>query len=138
MAAARFRFHASLPGLPSGSERPIIAQFRALQTNVDEAQGVERNTPPVFEGASVQARVGQLLRVAPPAGGTLIMIPPGSPTNITQSIWIAVVGGILSPGATVSIVGRKGTINGQQTLPLNTYRLVELKSCGEPGWFYCT
>lgn len=138
MAGARFRFKASLPGLPGGAERPIIEQFRSLQANVDNAQGVERNTPPVFEGSNIQARVGQLIRLSPPAGGTLVMIPPGDATNITQSIWIAVVAGILSPGATVSIVGRKGTINGQQTLPLNTYRLVELKSCGELGWFYST
>jgi hypothetical protein len=138
MAAPRFRYRPALTGLPKGAERDIVAQFKAVQNDLDQIRGVQANTPPLYTGRIVFAHAGELVRVSPPAEGQLIAIPAGSPENITQRIQIAVVAGVLSPGATVSIVGGKGTINGAATLALNSYRLVELISCGEPGWFFST
>jgi hypothetical protein len=131
-----FRHKPALAKPPEGAGRDIIEQFRSVEQNLDELRGSSLSVSPVLTQSSVAARTGQLLLIAPPSGGTLITIPQGSPQNITQRILIAVVGGVLSPGVTVAIVGRKGTINGQRTLNLNSHRLVELVSCGPPGWFY--
>lgn len=138
MPAPPFRYRPALADLPKGSERGLIAQFKSIENDLNSVRGVQRNATPVLTVATYTAKPGELVLLTPPAGGTLVMIPPGSPDNITQSIRIAVVGGTLSPGVSVSIVGRKGTINGQQTLNLNAPRLVELISCGVPGWFFST
>ena len=138
MTAQRFRHAPALSDLPKGAERAIIAQFRSVQNDLDQIRGVQPNALGVMTVPSYQAHVGELVLLSPPAGGTLITIPPSSSDNIGQTIRIAVVRGFLSPGATVSIIGRQGTINGQQTLPLASFRLVELVSCGEAGWFFST
>lgn len=138
MVAQAFRYKPSLAELPKGAERDIIAQFRAVQNDLDNLRGVARNSVPVFGQPSYSAKVGDFVLLEPPAGGTLVMIPQGNADNTTARIVLVVVGGILSPGVTVAIVGRKGTINGQQTLNLNSPRLVELVCAGERGWFYST
>ncbi len=137
MSSQRFRHAPALPDLPKGSERAIIAQFKAIQNDLDEIRGFERATTEVV-ATDCLVRVGQLLLIAPPAAGMRVGIPPATAQNLSQSLRIAVVGGILSPGATVSIVGGRGTVNGAATLALNSFRLVELVSCGEAGWFYST
>lgn len=137
--ARGFRHRPALEGLPKGAERQIIDQFKAIQNDLDALRGSGDPADPVYDGAGpITAVVGKLLLLSPPASGVLVMVPAGTPENITRRVFIAVIGGILSPGATVSIVGRKGTINGQQVLNLNSYRLVELVSCGPPGWFHST
>jgi hypothetical protein len=84
--------------------------------------------------------VGELVLLAPQSATVkqFVTIPAGSAQNITQRLSLAVVGGLLSPGVAVSIVGSKGTINGAVTLNLNSFRLVELVSCGPLGWFFST
>lgn len=138
MPVQRFKHHPALADLPKGAERAIIAQFRSIENDLNSVRGVQTNVTPVLTVATYAAKPGELVLLTPPDGGTLVTIPEGSPENITQSIRIAVIGGTLSPGATVSIIGRKGTINGQETLALNSPRLVELVSCGRPGWFFST
>lgn len=135
--AQAFRYAPSLPDLPKGAERSIIAQFKAVQNDLDEIRGAAATTTEIVSRDCL-VRVGQLLLIAPPAAGMLVGIPPATAQNISRSLRIAVVGGTLSPGATVSIVGGQGTINGLDTLPLNSFRLVELVSCGESGWFCST
>lgn len=118
-------------------QRSVIDQFRAVQNDLDQVRGsVSSSTP--FVGRQVTATIGGLLLLAPPSTGVLVGIPPATALNITKRLQIAVVGGFLSPGATVSIIGGKGTINGAATLSLASYRLVELVSCGPVGWFYST
>lgn len=136
MAGQAFRHKPALAKLPEGAERPIIEQFRSVQSDLDAVRGRRVSVTPILSVPRYAPRIGELVLLSPPTGGTLVVLPQGSPDNVTTSIRIAVVGGILSPGVTVSIVGRKGTINGQQTLNLNSHRLVELVSCGAPGWFY--
>jgi hypothetical protein len=137
-AAQRFRYRPALSDLPKGAERSLVAQFKAIENDLNGIRGVDANSPPVLSGPAYACHVGELVRISPPASGMLLTIPPGRPENISQTIRIAVIGGILSPGATVSIVGGQGTINGAATLALNSFRLVELISCGEPGWFFST
>lgn len=132
-----FRYKPALPDLPKGAERAIIEQFRAVQTDLDAIRGAASSTTEIVSKDTI-VRVGQLLLIAPPAAGMRVGVPPATAQNISQSVRIALVGGTLSPGATVSIIGGKGTINGQQTLNLNSHRLVELVSVGESGWFYST
>jgi hypothetical protein len=136
MAAQRFKHHPALADLPKGAERALVAQFRSIENDFATVRGTQKNVTPVLTQRAYAAKAGELVLLTPPVGGTLVTIPAASPENITQSIRIAVVGGTLSPGATVSIVGAQGTINGQQTLTLASHRLVELVSCGAPGWFY--
>lgn len=140
MAAKPFKHRPALSGLPKDAERDLIDQFKAIENDLAELRArdasVSAAATPVLAVASVAAKVGELLLLAPPAGGTLVTLPQGSPENITKRITLAVVGGHLSPGAVVSIVGRKGTINGQQTLTLNSIRLVELVSIGDGGWVF--
>lgn len=131
-----FRFKSSLVGLKEEQQRPFLEQFKAIQNDLDANRPRPSSVP--FTGRSTTAQVGGLLLLSPPESGVLVGIPPGTPENITKTLRIAVVGGVLSPGATVSIVGGKGTINGQQTLILASFRLVELVSCGPLGWFYST
>lgn len=136
--ARAFRHRPALAALPEGAGRDLIDQFKAVEHDLDElrARTGRASATPVLTVASVAAKIGELMLLAPPATGTLVTLPQGSPENLTKRITIAVVGGILSPGVSVSIVGRRGTINGQQTLNLNSHRLVELVSVGAPGWFY--
>lgn len=136
MSAQAFRYKPSLADLPKGAERDIIAQFKSVQLDLDSLRGTPRNSVPVFGQPSYSAKVGDFVLLEPPAGGTLVMIPQGNSDNTTARLVLVVVGGFLSPGVTVSIVGRRGTINGQQTLNLNSHRLVELVCVGERGWFY--
>lgn len=136
MPAQRFRHKVSLPELPKGAERGIIEQFRRLENDLDEVRGAGKNAVFVLGKESYQAKLEDFAVIEAPAGGTLVTIPQGNADNITKVIRIALVGGILSPGVTVSIVGRKGTINGQDFLTLASPRLVELFSVGERGWFY--
>lgn len=132
---AEFRFKANLADLPKGAERALIEQFRAIQTSLEDIRGPRSSSTEVKTRDCI-AQVGQLLLVAPPVTtGMKIGLPPGTAQNIDQRLRIAVVAGTLSPGATVSIIGGQGTINGQAFLYLNTYRLVELVSCGPIGWF---
>lgn len=138
MAAQSFRHAPYLPELPKGAERAIVAQFKSIQSDLDNIRGVAKNSVPVLTQRSYNAKIGDFVMLEPPADGTLVMIPAGNADNITQRIVLVVVGGALSPGVTVSIVGRKGTINGQQTVSLNSHRLVELVSCGDRGWFFST
>lgn len=136
MTAQAFRYAPSLPELPKGAERSIIAQFRSIQNDLDSLRGTPKNAAPVFGGRSYSAKIGDFVMLEPPAEGTLVMIPQGNADNQTARIVLVLVGGSLSPGVTVSIVGRRGTINGQQTLNMNSPRLVELVSVGERGWFF--
>jgi hypothetical protein len=136
MAGQAFRFKPALAKLPEGAERPIVEQFRSIQNDLDAVRGRQVSVTPILSVAQYAPRIGELVLLSPPTAGTLIALPQGSPQNVAATIRIAVVGGVLSPGVTVAIVGRKGTINGQQTLNLNSHRLVELVSCGAPGWFY--
>jgi hypothetical protein len=128
-----FRFKASLPDLPRGAERALIEQFRAIQSDLDDVRGPLASATPVVS-ADCTVKVGQFLMIAPPAAGMLVGIPAGNAQNISRSLRIAVVGGTLSPGAAVTIIGGQGTINGQAVLYLNSFRLVELVSCGALGW----
>jgi hypothetical protein len=137
MAARAFRHRPALSDLPKGAERELIEQFRDIETNLDDLRGPGVSATPVLRVRSYAPKLGELVLLEPPPEGTLVMIPQGAPENITKSIRIAVVGGTLSPGVTVSIVGRKGTINGQQTLNLTSLCLAELVSVGARGWFSC-
>lgn len=134
MTATRFRHQTALPELPKGAERAIIEQFRAVEQALDKVQGVERNATAVLNVASYMAKPGELVLLEGRAGGTLITIPPGSTQNIEQSIRVALVGGVLSPGVTIAIIGRKGTIDGAATFVMTERMLVELTSVGERGW----
>lgn len=134
--ATPFRHAPALAELPKGAERSIIAQFKAVENDLNGIRGVAKNAVPVLTAPSYAAKIGDFVMLEPPSTGTLVMIPQGNADNITSRIVLVVVGGNLSPGVTVSIVGRKGTINGQQTVSINSYRLVELVSCGDRGWFY--
>lgn len=134
MSGTRFRHQPALPELPKGAERAIIEQFRAVEQALDVAQGVQRNATPVMNTASYFAKPGELVLLEGRAGGTLITIPPGSSQNIEQSIRVALVGGVLSPGVTIAIIGRKGTINGSATLVMTTRGIAELTSVGDRGW----
>jgi microcystin-dependent protein len=140
MAAKPFKHRPALSGLPKDAERDLIDQFKAIENDLAELRALNASVSgaatPILAVPSVAAKVGELLLLAPPADGTLVTIPQGSPENITKRITLAVVGGHLSPGVAVSIVGRKGTINGQQTLTLNSIRLVELVSIGAGGWVF--
>lgn len=127
-----------LEGLPKGTGRDIIEQFRSIQENLNDIRGVSDSFPPISNARTIAARVGELVRLNPGPDGQLVTIPQGTSENTGKSLRIAVVGGLLTPGVAVSIVGKKGTINGQDVLNLNSYRLVELVSCGEVGWFYST
>jgi hypothetical protein len=138
VTAQAFRYAPSLPDLPKGAERSIIAQFKSVQLDLDSLRGTPKNSVPAFGGHSYNAKVGDFVMLEPPADGTLVMIPQGNADNVTARIVLVLVGGFLSPGVSVSIVGRKGTINGQDTLFMNSPRLVELVSVGDRGWFYST
>lgn len=130
-----FRFKASLSDLPKGAERALIEQFRSIQSDLDDIRGPLSSSTEVKTKDCV-AQIGQLLLVAPAVGKLMkIGLPPGTAQNIDRRLRIAVVAGTLSPGAAVSIIGGQGTINGQEILYLNSYRLVELVSCGPIGWF---
>ncbi len=130
----RFKFRKNLPELPKGAERAIVEQFQAIEAAINEVQGVQRNATPVLNVPTYMAKPGELVLLEGNAGGTLLTIPPGSPFNIEQTIRVALVRGVLSPGVTISIVGRKGTINGAATLVMTTRGIVELTSVGENGW----
>jgi hypothetical protein len=133
--ATRFKFRKSLPELPKGAERAIVEQFQAVEAAINEVQGPQqRNATPVLNVAQYAAHAGELVLLEGNAGGTLVTIPAGSPQNIEQSIRIALVGGVLSPGVSVGIIGRKGTINGANTLVLAARGIVTLTSVGERGW----
>ncbi len=136
--AQSFRHAPALADLPKGAERSIIAQFRSVENDLDAIRGTAKNSVPVLTQPTYAAKIGDFVLLEPPATGTLVMLPQGNADNITQRIVLVVVGGALSPGVTVSIVGRKGTINGQQTVSLNSHRLVELVSAGDRGWFFST
>lgn len=133
MTQQRFRAKQSLPELPKGSERALVEQFRSIQADLDDIRGPQRSTSAVI-AADCLARVGELLLAAPPASGMNIGIPPSTQQNISRTLRIAVVGGSLSPGATVSIIGGKGTINGAATLTLASRGMTELTSVGDSGW----
>jgi len=134
MTDTRFRAPASLPNLPEGSERVIIEAFRGIQQTLDTLQVVQRNSRPVVQAAAYQARAGELVLIEGRTGGTLVTIPQGSSANVEQKIRIALIGGVLSPGVTIAIVQRMGTINGNATLTLTTRGIVELTSVGDRGW----
>ncbi len=134
MSGTRFRSRPALPDLPKGAERAIIEQFRAVEAALDEVQGIERSSRPVIQAPSYQARAGELVLIEGRTGGTLVTIPAGSSANVEQKIRVALVGGVLSPGVTIAIVGRIGTINGVATLTMTARGIVELTSVGERGW----
>ncbi len=134
MSGTPFRARPALPELPKGAERSIIEQFRQVQAVLDDLQGVQRNATPVLNAKSYLAKPGELVLVEGIADGTLITIPPGSSANIEQTIRVALVGGVTSPGVTIAIVGRKGTISGAQTVVMTSLGMVELTSVGERGW----
>lgn len=136
--ATPFRHIPTLPKLPEGADRAIVQQFRAVQNDLDSLRGRPSSASPVISAKNVTAAVGGLLLIAPPVDGMLVGLPQGRAELQNQVIKIAVVGGFLSPGATLSIIGNRGTINGQATLPLNSCRLVELTCVGELGWWYST
>jgi hypothetical protein len=138
VTAAAFRFKANLADLPDKAGRALIEQFRSLQNDLDSVRGPPKSATPVINAPTYNARVGELVLLAPQSATVkqFVTIPAGSAQNITQRLSLAVVGGILSPGVAVSIVGNKGTINGAVTLNLNSFRLVELVSCGPLGWFF--
>jgi hypothetical protein len=129
-----FRARAALSDLPKGAERAIIEQFRQVQSVLDTLQGVERNATPVLNTPGYLAKPGELVLVEGIAGGTLVTIPAGSSANIEQTIRVALVGGVLSPGVTIAIVGRQGTISGAQTVTMTSLGMVELTSVGSRGW----
>lgn len=139
MTRPRFAFKAALPNLQAGAERPLIEQFRAIQNDLDASRsaGTTLRVTPVLSGDHT-ARVGELVLCQPRAAGMRITVPAGSAQNVGRTIRLALIGGILTPGVTVSIVGNIGTLNGASTLNLNSHRLVELVSCGPPGWFFST
>jgi hypothetical protein len=133
VASQTFRHKSSLPELPKGAERALIEQFRAIEVNLTDLRGPFPATTAVL-ARDCDVRVGELLLIAPPAGGMLVGIPPGNSSNLSKSVRIAVVGGILSPGATVSVVGSQGTINGAATLSLTTLGITEITSTGDGNW----
>ncbi len=131
----RFKFRKSLPELPKGAERQIVEQFQAVEAAINELQGPQqRNATAVLNVAQYAAHAGELVLLEGNAGGTLVTIPQGSPQNIEQSIRVALVGGLLSPGISIGIIGRKGTINGVNTLTMTARGIVELTSVGDRGW----
>lgn len=138
MTAPAFRFKQALSDLPPGAQRGLLEQFKALQNDLDGVRGPPKSATPIISAPTYNARVGELVMLAPPAAGQFVTIPPGTAQNITQRLSLAVVGGLLSPGVTVSIVGGRGTINGAAALFLNSFRIVELVSCGPVGWFFST
>lgn len=133
MSATRFRARPALPELPKGAERSIIEQFRQIQAVLDQLQGPQRSASPALNAASYAAKPGELVLVEGIAGGTLVMLPQGSPANIEQKIRVVLVGGVLSPGVTIAIAG-SGTIDGSPTATMTARGLIELTSVGERGW----
>jgi len=134
--ARPFRHRPALSDLPKGAERELIEQFRDIESNLDELRSSGSATP-MLRVRTYAPKLGELVLLEPPPEGTLLMLPAGSPENISKTILVAVVGGVLSPGVTVSIVGRKGVINGAATMTLGSLCLVEFVSCGARGWFSC-
>lgn len=134
MSGTRFRARASFPELPKGAERSIIEQFRQVEHALTAVQVVQRNATQVLNVASYMAKPGELVLLEGNALGTLVTIPPGSSANVEQTIRVALVGGALSPGVTIAIIGRKGTIDGAATFVMTSRMLVELTSVGERGW----
>lgn len=134
MSGTRFRARANLPELPKGAERALIESFRQIEASLADVQVIQRNATAVLNVAGYLAKPGELLLLEGRAGGTLVTIPPGSPQNVEQRIRVGLVRGVLSPGVTIAIIGRRGTINGAQTVTMTTRGLVELTSVGEDGW----
>lgn len=134
MSGTPFKARAALGDLPKGAERAIIEQFRAIEASLNRVQVVQRNATPVLNVPAYMAKPGELVLLEGNATGTLVTLPPGSPQNIEQTIRVALVGGVLSPGVTIAIVGRKGTIDGTPTKTMTTRSIVELTSVGERGW----
>ena len=132
--ATRFKFRKALPELPKGAERALIEQFQAVEAALTEIQGVQRNATPVLNVPAYMAKAGELVLLEGRAGGTLVTIPAGSSFNVEQTIRIGLVRGVLTPGVTIAIVGRAGTINGAQTVTMTARGLVELTSVGTDGW----
>jgi hypothetical protein len=131
----RFKFRKTLPELPKGAERAIVEQFQAVEAAINAVQGPQqRNATAVLNVAQYAAHAGELVLLEGNANGTLVTIPQGSSQNIEQSIRIALVGGVLSPGVSIGILGRKGTINGADTLAMTARGIVTLTSVGERGW----
>lgn len=131
----RFKFRKNLPELPKGAERAIVEQFQAVEAAINAVQGPQqRNATAVLNVAQYAAHAGELVLLEGNANGTLVTIPQGSSQNIEQSIRIALVGGVLTPGVSIGILGRKGTINGADTLAMTARGIVTLTSVGERGW----
>lgn len=134
MSGTPFRAPAALAELPKGAERAIIDKFRQIEAALTGVQVVQRNATAVMNVPAYMAKPGELVLLEGNATGTLVTIPPGSSANVEQTIRIALVGGVLSPGVTIAIIGRKGTIDGAATFVMTQRMLVELTSVGERGW----
>jgi hypothetical protein len=118
--------------------RDICAQFKAVQNDLADLRGQAPRTTGIQSGRNVAAGIGELVLLSPPADGQLVTVPAGSAELVDKRIRLAVVGGVLSPGVSVAVLGNGGTLNGNATLAITTLRLVELVCVGAKGWFFST
>lgn len=114
------------------AERTIIAQFRDVQAILDRLD-TPADVVTELKAASYAAHVGELVRITPPAGGTLLILPPGTDANDSERVRVAIESVASGGSVTISVVGHQ-PINGADTLVLTTVGLTEIVSLGPTGW----
>lgn len=122
----------SIPGVERETERALLEQFDAFSKALEPLQRFPESTPERRRIAT-QARVGELVRVTPPAAGLPLQLPQGNEQNKGQAIRVS-VGSVASGGSvSVTVIGAQ-TIDGASSVELLTPGLTEFRSLGSEGW----
>jgi len=123
-----------IPGLKPDTSRVLLAALNAIGIDLRAALSTGF-TPTAVLTQSGQAKIGQLVLLAPPPGVALpLLIPTGSLANRGQAIQLGVLAVGTGGSVVVSVVGGEQRINDAPTLTLITPGVTQLISGGPNGW----
>jgi len=116
-----------LAGLEGEAERSLLAVLQQAQVAFEELS--KRPVVTTLQRSAYTARVGELVRCAPPANGMSVLLPAAVPENATGRISLLIeTPGIVRASAVASLV------NNARAVTFEAVGLVELVSNGAGAW----
>lgn len=124
----------SIPGLDPSADRALGKLFTQLENDLTELGAGQQAT--ILQSTDYVAKLGDFVRVNPPASGVKVLLPASTVTNQGQRVLIGIESVVSGGSVTLRVAGGLQSINGASTVTATVAGLVLAHSTGY-GWV-CT
>lgn len=130
----RFQAPGEIPGLEKEADRALGKLFNDLEIDLQEMGAGQSVTPRQF--GNYLAKLGEFVRVVPPAAGSRVLLPAATVTNQGRRVLIGIESVASGGTVTLAVAGVSQLVNNAATVVVSVAGLVLAYSTGI-GWV-CT